>query len=162
MAGIKVQSVKFKKDYMMLLAFLLFFLIVFSECFLAFWLPWHLKLDRMWAEQVAQQELIDQFDGLRGSARRSSEKLSKPASSEALLICRILDRAAAYMHQYGKMLTPEQCKLFGDALRKLQGHLRTVSGNRAYSRTVELDSSKFVRTLRGVKSVRPLLRKPDK
>ena len=151
MAKIKVQSVKFKKDYMMLLAFLLFFLIVVSECFLAFWLPWHLKLDRMWAEQVARQELIDQFDGLRSHSRRLSEKLSKPASSEAALICRTLDRAASYMHQYSKQLTPQQCKVFSDALRRLQIHNGQIAANRAYSRSVKLDSSKFVRTVRGVK-----------
>ena len=52
------QAVKFKKDYMMMLAFLLFFLIVSAECFLIVWLPWHLRLEGMWAEQVAQQELL--------------------------------------------------------------------------------------------------------
>ena len=91
------QSVKFKRDYMMMLAFLLFFLIVSAECFLIVWLPWHLRLEGIWAEQVAQQELIERFDFVRFRTKLAAGKLAKPAGAEAALICRSLDRAAAYI-----------------------------------------------------------------
>lgn len=151
MARLAVQSVKFKKDYMMGLAFLLFFLIVASECFLAVWLPWHLKLDSMWAEQVIRQELIDHFDSVRGRSRRASEKQSKPASSEAAIICRSLDRAAAFMHKHGKELTPQQCNEFIGVILKLSTPAALLHNGKPYSKVIELDPRRYVQTLRGVK-----------
>ncbi|MBE6368485.1 MAG: hypothetical protein E7052_11385 [Lentisphaerae bacterium] len=151
MAKLAVQSVKFKKDYMMGLAFLLFFLIVASECFLAFWLPWHLKLDSMWAEQVIRQELIDHFDTVRWRSRRASEKQPKPVSSEAAIICRSLDKAAAFMHKYGKELTPQQCNEFIGIILKLNTPSALLYNGKSYSKVIELDSRRYLQTLRGVK-----------
>lgn len=90
---------------MVLCAFLLFFLIVGGELFLAVWLPWHLKLDRVWADHVARQELLDHFDGLRRLTRRAAEKLPAPAADEAGLILRSLDSNAAFLHKYGQKLS---------------------------------------------------------
>ncbi len=150
MAQAVIQSAKFKKDYMMLMSFMIFFLIVAAECFLIVWLPWHLKLDGMWAEQVAQQELIDAFDGLRGGSRNAAAKLSKPAGAEAALICESMDGAAAYMHRYGKSMTPQQCKKFKDIITRLRAQFGAISAGRAYSRNVELNKTFYVRKLRGV------------
>lgn len=142
------QSVKFKKDYMMMLAFLLFFLIVTAECFLIVWLPWHLRLDNMWAEQVAQQELIERFDYVRFLSRAASEKLAKPKSAEALLISRSLDRAASYMHKYGKQMNTAQCRIFMDILSKLTTQFFSLQKNDAFSQVIELDNTKYLKTLR--------------
>ncbi len=150
MAKLPLQSAKFKKDFMVLMAFLLFFLIVGSECFLAVWLPWHLKIDSMWAEQVARQELIDRFDLVRSRSRKAAAKLSKPAAAEAAVICRSLDRAAAYMHKYGEELTPEQCKSFMDVLVRLHSQCSALSNQHAFSQDVQLDKDKYVKNLRGV------------
>jgi hypothetical protein len=151
MAKKKIQSVKFKRDYMMLLAFLLFFMIVVSECFLAVWLPWHLKLEAMWAEQVARQELIDQFDKVRGQSRKASTQLTPPGSSEEALICRSLDRSAAFMHQNGKYLTPQQCRGFMDILQRLYLQHNTIQRdkNNAYSREIKFSSRTYLENLRG-------------
>ena len=150
MAKAVIQSAKFKKDYMMLLSFMLFFMIVAVECFLIVWLPWHLKLDNMWATEVTRLELIDVFDNLRSACRNSSGKLQKPASSEVDLICRSLDRAAAYMHRYGKVTSPRQCSEFKEIITKLQLQYKTIASERAYSRSIELDNKVFLQKLRGV------------
>ena len=144
-----LQSVKFKKDYMMLLAFFLFFIIVVSECFLIVWLPWHLRIESMWVEQVAQQEVIEQFDHVRGSARHAAGKLGKPAGSEAALICRSLDRMAGYMHKCGKRMTPRQCREMKDALAKLNIQLEHCMAGKAFSQAVELELDSYLKTLRG-------------
>lgn len=143
------QSVKFKKDYMMMLAFMLFFLIVTAECFLIVWLPWHLRLDSMWAEQVAQQELIERFDFVRFRARLASTKLGKPLGAEASLISRSLDRAAAYMHKYSKFMNTAQCRIFMDTLSKLAAQFYSIQKNSAFSQAIELDNTKYLKMLRG-------------
>ncbi len=155
MAKPEIQSEKYKKDFMMMLAFLLFAAIVAAECFLAIWLPWHLKLDSVWATQVARQELIDRFDLVRGQSRLAAERLSKPADAEAILICRSLDRAASYMHKYGKKLSPAQCRIFMDVLLKLHTQYSTIAGNRAYSKNIELNKNKFLKKLRGHSTAKP-------
>ena len=152
MAQAVVESAKFKKDYMMLLSFMLFFLIVAVECFLIVWLPWHLKLDGMWAEQVAQQELIEAFDELRSRSRTASGSLSKPAGAEAALICRSMDNAAAYMHRNGKIMSPQQCKKFNDIITKLHAQFGAIAAGRAYSKSIELNKTMYLRQLRAVPS----------
>lgn len=149
-----MQSAKFKKDYMMLLSFLMFFMIVAAECFMIVWLPWHLKLDGVWGRQMAQQELIDSFDSLRGMSRNGSGKLAKPAGSEAALVCRSMDRAAAYMHRYGKNLTPQQCKKFKDIITKLRAQYGAIAVGKAYSKSIELDASGYLQGLRGIRNDR--------
>ena len=152
MARVVLQSVKFKKDYMMLLAFLLFFLIVASECFLIVWLPWHVRVEGMWAKQVAQQELIERFDIIRIRARNAAGKLPKPAGAEAALICRALDRAAGYMHKYGKVLSPQQCNSFTEVLLKLNSQLSNISATKTFSGAVEFDGKVYLQKIRGIRN----------
>jgi len=136
---------------MMALAFALFFLIVAAECFLAVWLPWHLKLESMWAEQVARHELVEQFDKVRGLSRKASTELMPPAGSEEALICRSLDRSAAFMHQNSKYLTPQQCRSFMGILQRLYLHHNTIqkSKGNGYSQEIKFSSRKFLENLRG-------------
>lgn len=150
-----IESAEFKKDYMMLFSFLLFFVIVAAECFLIVWLPWHLKLDGVWGRQIAQQELIESFDYLRSRSRSASAKLAKPAGSEAALICRSMDRAASYMHRYGKSLTPQQCKKFKDVITKLMAQYGVIAAGKAYSQSIELDANGYLKGLRGIRSDLP-------
>jgi hypothetical protein len=149
---LKIQSVKFKKDYMMLSAFLLFFAIVAAECFLAIWLPWHLRLEYMWAEQVAQQELVDEFDSLRGAARKYAEKSGQEdVAAEAILINRSLDSAAAYMHLNSKNLDPEQCNSFMSVLKRLRAQSVDLSRGKAYSKVSPISFDHCLKNMRGVK-----------
>ena len=151
MASAKIQSVKFKKDYMMLLAFLLFFLIVSTECFLVVWLPWHLKLDSMWADQVARQELVDRFDKVRGHARHVAASAEAPCNAEGLIICRSLDRMAPAMHKNNKHLSPEQCRPPMEVLQKLHLCISRLNKKRAFSAVEELNINDYVKKLHSVK-----------
>lgn len=152
MAKIKLQSVKFKKDYMMLSAFVLFFAIVTAECFLAIWLPWHLRLEHMWAEQIARQELIDEFDQVRGHVRRHSEGSNIEVASEALLISRSLESSAAFMHQNCMHLKPEQCSSFMNVLKRLRAQSAIWSKGTAYSRQEKISFDTYLGNMRGVKT----------
>jgi hypothetical protein len=152
MASAKIQSVKFKKDYMMLLAFLLFFLIVSTECFLVVWLPSHLKLDSMWADQVARQELVDQFDRVRGHARHLTTSAEAPGNAEGLIICRSLDRIAPSMHKHSKSLSPEQCRPPMEILQKLYVYCNHLNRKKAFSAEDELQIDKYVKNLHAVKN----------
>ncbi len=135
---------------MMMLAFVLFFLIVAAECFLIIWLPWHLRLENMWAKQEAQQELIERFDFVRLQAKSLSEKLAKPAGSEVVLIYRGLDRTAGYMHKYSKKMSAAQCRTFMDTVSKLMGlHFDIAKNKKAFSQVIRLDSTNYLKTLRG-------------
>jgi len=151
MVKIPIQSAKFKKDVVAYFAILLFFLIVAAELFLAVWLPWHLRLDGMWAEQVARQELIDRFDYLRSRTRKAANTMPEPAASEAAMIQRSLDGAANYLNRYGEELSPEQCRIFMGCLLKLQGHFSGLNPKHPYSAEIPLDDGNFLRRLRGVK-----------
>lgn len=155
MAKAVIQSAKFKKDYMMLLSIVLFFLIVAVECFLIVWLPWHQQLDGVWAKQIARQELIAAFDGLRASSRSAAANLAKPAGAEAGLICRSMDSAAAYMHRYGKSMSPRQCREFKAVINRLLVQLSVIRSGQAYSRSVELNKTFYLRRLRAVPADAP-------
>lgn len=152
MVKIPIQSAKFKKDFVVYFAIVLFFLIVAAELFLAVWLPWHLKIDSMWAEQVARREVIERFDRLRTQARKAAASMPKPAASEAAMIQKSLDRATGYLNRYGDRLTPEQCRIFAECLTKLQGHYSGLNAKKAYSAEIPLDAGKFLRQLRGVET----------
>jgi len=150
MVKIPIQSAKFKKDIVVYFAIILFFLIIAAELFLAVWLPWHLKIDSMWADQVARRELIERFDRLRTQTRKAAASMPKPAASEAAMIQKSLDRATGYLNRYGDQLTPEQCRIFSECLTKLQGHYGSLDAKKAYSAEIPLDAGKFLRQLRGV------------
>ena len=151
MAKIPIQSAKFKKDVVAHFAVLLFFVIVFSELFLAVWLPWHLRIDSMWAEQVARRELIEHFDTVRAQARRSAGKLSGAAAAEALLIQKSLDKLTGYLHQYGENLSPEQCRKFMSTLNQMYRNLSKLSDQYAFSAEQPLQEAAFLKSLRGVR-----------
>ena len=152
MASAKIQSVKFKKDYMMLLAFLLFFLIVSTECFLVVWLPWHLKLDSMWADQVARQELVDRFDMVRGHSRHIAASTEAPCNAEALIICRSLDRIAPAMHKNSKYFSPKQCRPPMEVLQRLFVSCNRLNRKKAFSSEEELNVNRYVKKLHAVKN----------
>ena len=149
MAKLPIQSAKFKKDVVVYFAIVLFFVIVSAELFLAGWLPWHLRIDSMWAEQVARRELIETFDDLRTQARRSSGKLSGPASDEAALILKSLDRLTRYFNLYGTRMAPEQCKTCMDCLLRMRGFLSRLGDHYSFSGELPLEQRDFVRKLRG-------------
>ena len=149
MARLKIQSVKFKKDYMMFSAFLLFFAIVAAEFFLAIWLPWHLRLEHMWAEQVARQELIDAFDALRSTSRKYAEEQSLEAKEEAALLHQSLESSAAFMHQNGRYLTPEQCRDFMNILKRLQTQSADLGKGKAYSHQEKISYDAYLSKIRG-------------
>lgn len=149
MAKLPIQSAKFKKDVVVYFAIVLFFVIVSAELFLAAWLPWHLRLENMWADQVARRDLIETFDNLRTQARRAAGKLSEPASDEAALTQRSLDKLTQYLNLYGTRMSPEQCKACMDCLIKLRGYLARLSDQYAFSADLPLEQKDFVSKLRG-------------
>ena len=92
---------------------------------------------------------------MRGISRYSAERAAKPGNAEAALICRSLDRAAAYMHQYGKKMTPAQCRIFMDVIKRLHAQHGTIANGECYSRTLELSTGPYLEKLRGVKVAPP-------
>lgn len=149
MAKLPVQSAKFKKDVVVYFAIVLFFVIVSAELFLAGWLPWHLRLENMWADQVARRDLIETFDKLRTNARRAAGKLPDPASDEAALIQRSLDKLTPYLNLYSSRMSPAQCKACMDCLIKLRGCLVRLGDRYAFSADLPLEQKDFVSKLRG-------------
>lgn len=149
MAKLPIQSAKFKKDVVVYFAIVLFFVIVSAELFLAGWLPWHLRIDSMWAEQVARRELIEEFDRLRSLARRNADKLPAPAAAEAALMLKSLDRLPRYFNLYGNRMSPEQCKLCLDSLLRLRRYLSMLNERHAFSAELPLEQTQFVKKLRG-------------
>jgi len=149
MAKLPIQSAKFKKDVVVYFAIALFFAIVAAELFLAGWLPWHLRIDSMWAEQVARRELIETFDSLRSQARRSAEKLPEPAADEAAMMLKSLDKLTRYFNHHGNRMSPEQCKECFYCLLRMRGYLSRLGEHFAFSADQPLDQTPFVKQLRG-------------
>ena len=149
MAKLPIQSAKFKKDVVVYFAITLFFVIVAAELFLAGWLPWHLRIDSMWAEQVARRELIETFDSLRARARSAAGKLPEPAAAEAALIQKSLDRLTPYLNLHGNRMSPEQCKECLNCLRRMHGYLSRLGNEFAFSADLPLEQTNFVKQLRG-------------
>lgn len=140
-----LMSAKFKKDYIAYLAIGIFFFILITELIIAIWLPVHLRSENVWALQVARQDMIDLFDGLRGNFGRISK--TSQLEGEATIVTKCLDSMAIYLRTYQAGLTAGQIAEIRSDLDNFQAILDRLQKEKPYGRQDKIDPSGFLKRL---------------
>ena len=137
-----LQTANFKRDYVTVLAVVIFFLIVIGELALSISIPVYFVRSDLWAVQLARQSLHRDFDSLRQRSRRLEEKgtlKDSIAGDENQLVLWNLNMMAHYLRAHRDTMPPEQAAAIA---RDLMGfnriHLR-ASKKQPYNRIEKLD-----------------------
>jgi len=141
-----VFSANFKKDYIAYSAIVIFFMIISLEIFMAVFIPAHLEIEGVWSQEVARQEMVDNFDRVRNGYLNFRSKFDY-AEDEAKVIGDSLTPLADYLRKYQYKIGLKEVKEIEKAMsgvRKLSNHLVYIG---AYSRDTKLKTKKFIKTL---------------
>jgi hypothetical protein len=141
------MSANFKKDYVAYLAIVIFFMIVIVELFMAIYIPMHLRSESVWAEEVSRQQMIDRFDGVRGTLARFKSK-NETAEGEAVVALKCMDSLAIYLRKYYTKMDMDQIKFLEKDLNAFNRILNHLQQKGAYSEKLKLDPGKFINKLR--------------
>jgi len=140
-------SANFKKDYIAYSAIVIFFLIIFFEISMAILIPAHLRVEGVWAKEVARQEMINEFDSIRNSFLRFKSK-DEYAEDEAKVIAASMNPLAKYLRQYQYDLGFKEIE---EINKTISGNRRFFSGlskNGAYCTDTHIKTEKFMETLK--------------
>ena len=99
-----------RKDYVTVLAIVLFVFIVILELMLVTWLPRQLLSEALWRRDVAIAELIDLEDMLRTNIKHTLKFKSKWDDGESKMALDCLNDIAKYLRQYQTKMTKEQIR----------------------------------------------------
>ncbi len=140
-----LQTANFKRDYVMVMAVVIFFGIVVGEVALAVSIPVYFVRSDLWAIEIARQSLHRSFDGLRLRSRKLDEsgKLKDSlAGGENQLVLWDLNMMAHYLRAHRETMSPEQAAAI---IRELNGLARIqarAAQKKPYNRIESLDPRK--------------------
>lgn len=145
--GKPVQSANFKKDYIAYSAIAIFFLIISFEIFMAIFIPAHLQIEGVWSEEVARQEMIDQFDHMRACFFRFNSK-DDYAQNEARVINNSLTPLANYLRERQYEIGLKEVKEIEKTMSGILSFYNSLTKDGAYSQDMKLDTKSFIQTLK--------------
>jgi hypothetical protein len=103
------KSAKFKKDYVAFLAIGLFLMVICAEITLSIWLPMEMRSADAWAEQVARQRMIDNFDKARRLYIKGLRKNKVDAAIVEMQIAKkTLDQNARFLRAHQSEISRDQ------------------------------------------------------
>lgn len=136
-------SANFKKDYVAYSAIVIFFLIISFEIFMAVFIPAHLEMEDVWSEEVARQEMINEFDHIRNGFLRLKSKREN-VKEEAEVIANSLTPLADYLRQYQYQITLKEIREIENSIDALPAFRNHLSEHSAHSADLKLKSEKFI------------------
>lgn len=141
------HSADFKKDYIAYSAIMIFFLIILFEIFMAIFIPAHLQIEGVWGEEVARQEMINQFDFVRNriSGLKSDDEY---AVEESRMIGESLIPLANYLRIYQYEIGIDEVKNIEKAMSGFSSFRSSLEKKGAYSKDMKLKTGKFIATLK--------------
>ncbi len=142
-----VFSANFKKDYIAYSAIVIFFLIISFELFMAIFIPAHLRMENVWSQEVARQEMISRFDYIRRRFLRFRSKRSY-AQDEAKIIANSLTSLADYLRLYQYQIGFKEIKEIEKTISGMDKFYDHLLKNGAYSTDLELKPEKFIDILK--------------
>ncbi|MCK4983625.1 MAG: hypothetical protein KAS17_11915 [Victivallaceae bacterium] len=142
-----VHSANFKKDYIAYSAIVIFFLIISFELFMAIFIPAHLQMEGVWSEEVARQEMINNFDYTRNGFLHFNSK-EEYAEGEAKIIADSLTPLAEYLRQYQYQISFKEIKEIEKTMTGIPKFLNHLRKKGAYSTDTKLKAEKFIETLK--------------
>ncbi len=142
-----VHSANFKKDYIAYSAIVIFFLIISFELFMAVFIPAHLQMEGVWGEEVARQEMINNFDHTRNNFLRFNSK-DEYAEGEAKVIADSLTPLTEYLRKYQYQIGLKEIKEIEKTMTGLPMFLNHLKKKGAYSTDIKLKAENFIETLK--------------
>ena len=144
----KLFSARFKRDYVALLAVILFFLILLSEVGMAISLPLLVRHQELWERQVSKQEMATFFDSVRDGMRHVAENSKDRIAGESNLIVVALDEMAIYLRRNVDFVNQEQINRINAELNRIPVFKnRYASMKKPYSTQLELNVDEYLKKL---------------
>lgn len=140
-------TANFKRDYVAFSAVGMFFLIVAAEIVLAVSIPAYFVRSNLWDLQIAQQDLLTDFDDLRGRCNRFAGKTPEVTEENNILLWN-LNLMSNYIRVNQKRLGWDDIRsLKEDLMQMRQVQSRLVQG-KAFNRPRVLNTGKTLDALR--------------
>ena len=140
-------TANFKRDYVAFSAVGMFFLIVAAEIVLAVSIPAYFVRSNLWDLQIAQQDLLTDFDDLRGRCNRFAGKTPEVTEENNILLWN-LNLMSNYIRVNQKRLGWDDIRsLKEDLMQMRQVQSRLVQG-KAFNRPRALNTGKTLDALR--------------
>lgn len=141
------ESTPLKKDYVTFLALALFVLVVIFEALLVVVVPLHLRSDRVWAREVAFQEMIQLEDFLRAKMIDYKKRTVYDKGNIGLLsVC--LNQVADYLRDRRDEVDVTQIKAINDNLKKFETLYFDMEKKRFSIKVEKIDPSEFLKRLK--------------
>ena len=140
-----LQTANFKRDYVMMMAVVIFFGIVVGEVALAVSIPVYFVRSDLWAIEIARQSMHRSFDGLRLRSRKLDEsgKLKDSlAGGENQLVLWSLNMMAHYLRENRDTMAPERAAELNRELSGLSRIQTRAAQKKPYNRIESLDPRK--------------------
>ena len=140
-------TANFKRDYVAYSAIGMFFLIVAAEVILAVSIPTYFVRSNLWDLQIAQQDLLRDFDDLRGRCNRFAGKTPDVTEENNILLWN-LNLMSNYIRVNQKLLGWDDVRSLKEDLTQMrQVHNRLASG-KAFNQSRTLNAGKTLEALR--------------
>lgn len=114
---------------------------------MAVFIPAHLQMEGVWSEEVARQEMINDFDHIRDSFLNFRSK-REYTRAEAELIADSLTPLANYLRQHQYQIGLKEIKEIDKTISGFYAFYNNLSKKGAHSTVLKLKSEKFIDMLK--------------
>lgn len=143
----KLFTANFKRDYVAYSAVAIFALIVLSEAVLAVSIPVYFVHSDLWDLQIARQQLMTEFDALRGFCQGLSPKTPDAVEENNILLWN-LNLMANYLRANRKDLSREEVAALRQDLVQIRRFAERLKGGQAFNAPIRLDTAAVTAAIR--------------
>ncbi len=137
----RVESAKFRRDYITIFAVVFFFLIIIFELTVAVGVPMLVSSQKFLGEKTALSRMTNQFDRVRNTLDNISKspEYRNEVRSEILVLLRPLNKLSYYLRDNLQQLSPHQVGLVAKAVEDARRHAFRTQLKKPISGVIELD-----------------------
>lgn len=140
-------TAKFKRDYVAYSAVVIFVVIVLSEVFLAVSIPTYFVSSDLWDLQIARQDLLRDFDSLRGNCLSFSGKNPETTEENNILLWN-LNLMSNYLRVNEDCLRREDIRALKDDLMQIRQLHNQLRYGKPFNRPLSLKTGAALEALR--------------
>jgi hypothetical protein len=136
-------SANFKRNYVAMFAFMLFFLMIIGELVITISIPRFVNRENAFADQIRKRELLLRFDAARNICRSIPEK-DENIKLEKKLLSDTLDYLAIYLRRESDRLTPQDVNELDPLVTELFKIASKLKEGESFSQESKLDPSNYI------------------
>lgn len=140
-------TANFKRDYVAFSAIGIFFLIVVAEVVLAVSIPAYFVRSNLWDLQIAQQDLLRDFDDLRGRCNHFSGRNPDVTEENNILLWN-LNLMSNYIRVNQKRLGWDEIRSLKEDLKQMRQLHNRLARGKAFNQPRSLNAGKMLEALR--------------